>query len=173
MPQVIGLAGLAGAGKSTAAGILVSQGWKLVKFADPLKDMLRAIGLTQAEIEGEKKGLSSRLLGGKSPRYAMQTLGTDWGRVLISEDFWVNIWKQRARQQLLDGFCVVADDCRFANEVLAIKDFGGEVWTIHRPGLKAGSHPSESGSAMRFSSQMIRNDGTPDDLLAKVMERIG
>jgi hypothetical protein len=178
MPRVIGITGLAGSGKSSAASLLsIHHGFKLVKFADPLKDMLRAIGLGPAEIEGHKKGLPSRLLGGKSPRYAMQTLGTDWGRAMISDDLWTYIWKSRAKQFLLDGTPVVCDDCRFENEATVIRDLGGELWNIKRPqagrlGATGGlpGHESESGQAARYAKHQIQNSGTLDELLAKVTE---
>lgn len=176
MPRIIGLTGLAGAGKSTAAGMLQQQhGFRLVKFADPLKNMLKTLGLTHREIEGDRKGLPCKLLGGRSPRYAMQTLGTDWGRSLISDDLWVNVWRARAKELLLDGHPVVCDDCRFENEASVIKDLGGEIWNIRRPaatrlGATGGlpGHASESGVASRFAKLQINNDGTETDLMATI-----
>lgn len=178
MPRVIAVTGLAGSGKSSVASLLViHHGFKLLKFADPLKDMLRALGLGPAELEGPKKGLSCKLLGGRSPRYAMQTLGTDWGRSLICDDLWVNIWRQRAKLLLLDGFPVVCDDARFDNEALVIKDLGGEIWNIRRPAIgRLGAtgglpgHETENGAASRHALQQINNSGTLDDLLHRVSD---
>lgn len=80
LPPVIALTGLAGSGKSTASKYLVEKhGYQLVKFAGPLKDMLRAIGFGEDDIEGNGKELSNSLLCDKTPRHAMQTLGTEWG----------------------------------------------------------------------------------------------
>lgn len=60
MRQVIGFAGPARCGKGTAADHLVAKhDFRLVKFAGPLKDMLRALGFDESEIEGEKKELPS------------------------------------------------------------------------------------------------------------------
>lgn len=54
--QVIGLSGLARSGKSTAAAHLVSHhGYVRVRFADPLKAMAKALGLTDAEVDGDLK----------------------------------------------------------------------------------------------------------------------
>jgi hypothetical protein len=39
-------------------------GYAVVKFADPLKDMLRVLGLGVAELEGDKKAAPSELLCG-------------------------------------------------------------------------------------------------------------
>jgi cytidylate kinase len=98
-----------GAGKSTAAKYLVDRhGYKLIKFAAPLRAMLRAIGLREEELDGPVKELPSALLSGATPRHAMQMLGTEWART-INPDFWVRIWKAEADQHLR----VVVDDCRF------------------------------------------------------------
>lgn len=175
-PRVIGLTGLAGAGKSTASRMLVARhGFKLVKFADPIKQMLRVLGLGAEELDGAKKGLASRLLGGRSPRFAMQTLGTDWGRAMISEELWTSHWRTRARQLLLDGSSVVCDDCRFENEAEAIRDLGGEIWNIRRPsGARKGAtgglpgHISEAGAAARYAKVQINNSGNESDLMMKL-----
>ena len=178
MPRVIAITGLAGSGKSSVASLLcIHHGFRLVKFADPIKDMLRAIGLGPAELEGNKKGLPSRLLGGKSPRYAMQTLGTDWGRSMIHDNLWINIWRSRAKDILADGLPVVCDDARFQNEAEIVRDLGGEIWNIKRPAIgRLGAtgglpgHESESGVAARHATVQINNTGTLDDLLIKITE---
>jgi hypothetical protein len=62
------------------------RGFARVRFAGPLKAMMAALGCTNAEIDGDRKEVPCDLLGGKSPRWAMQTLGTEWGRKLIGDD---------------------------------------------------------------------------------------
>lgn len=175
MPRLIAITGLAGSGKSEVAKFLQSQhGFKLLKFADTLKEMLKVMGLSIEDLENPaKKGLPHRLLGGKSPRYAMQTLGTEWGRVLIHENLWAEIWKKKARQILLDGSPVICDDCRFLNEVEMVRDLGGEIWAIRRRGGNGiGSHASESGVAMRYSDWNISNNSTIEDLHFLIQGRI-
>lgn len=143
LPRVVGLSGVAGSGKSTAAAHLQRQGYTLVKFAGPLKDMMRAIGLSESQIEGADKENSTRLLQGKTPRYAMQTLGTEWGRNIIGAGFWTFLWEHRALQLLDAGHKVVVDDCRFANEAKAVRSLGGIVVRIKGRGGIAGEHESE------------------------------
>ena len=87
-PGLLGIHGKAGSGKSTAAQVLIDGGFKRVKFADPLKNMLRAIGLTDQHIEGDLKEVPCDMLLGQTPRHAMQTLGTEWGRGCIGGEFW-------------------------------------------------------------------------------------
>lgn len=141
---IIAFTGLAGSGKSTAAAHLVnSRGWQRVRFAGPLKAMMAALGLTPAEIDGDRKEQPCELLGGKTPRWAMQTIGTEWGRHLIDSDLWIRAWKV-AVDRLPPGVPVVVDDCRFPNEAAAITAAGGILIRIERPGAGTASvHESE------------------------------
>ncbi len=146
LPPVIALTGLAGSGKSTASKYLVEKhGYQLVKFAGPLKDMLRAIGLSEAQIEGALKEEPCRLLQGETPRYAMQTLGTQWGRECIGSSFWLFLWEDAVLKILDAGGRVVVDDCRFPNEADEVRKLGGVVWQLVGRGGIAGSHESEAG----------------------------
>lgn len=173
MPRIVGITGLAGSGKSSVASFLTSNhDFVIVKFADILKSMLRQLGLSEEELEGDRKGLPSKLLLGRSPRYAMQTLGTEWGRQLLHENIWCEVWKRRARQLLATGIPVVCDDCRFENEAHAIEDLGGELWSVSRPGVRAQGHISESGAAMRFATVRITNGGSLRELELTVADLI-
>lgn len=158
-PRVIALTGVAGSGKSTASAYLQSKGYQLTKFAEPLKDMLRAIGYSEDEIEGALKEVPRP--DGKTPRHAMQTLGTEWGRDCMGKDFWVNIWKERAATGL-----IVVDDCRFANEANAVRSMGGVVIRLEGRGGIKGAHSSER---MEFETdRTINNVGTLEDLHAAI-----
>lgn len=164
-PRLIALVGLAGSGKSTAAQHLTTNhGYRVEKLAGPLKGMLRALGLTESHIEGELKEVPCDLLGGRTPRYAMQTLGTEWGRDLIHPSLWVNAWMDRARNGL-----VVTDDCRFENEAEAVRRLGGIIVRVVRPSHGNGAgHASESGQARIVADLDIVNNGTTADLHAKI-----
>lgn len=143
-PKVLAFTGLAGSGKSTAADYLVSLGYVRVKFAGPLKAMMRALGLTDHHIEGDLKEVPTPLLAGKTPRYAMQTIGTDWGRDIIGPTLWTGLWHATVSDVLDNGGRVVCDDCRFANEVEAVRNVGGRVLRLHGRGGIGGGHVSES-----------------------------
>lgn len=160
-PTVIGLVGLAGSGKSTVAAILTEHHrFARERFAGPLKDMLRVLGCSDREIDGDLKEVPCEALGWKTPRHAMQTLGTEWGREYISPHIWVNAWRRRANRHER----VVADDCRFQTEVDAVRELGGVIWRIDRPGLVAGNHASEAGIKSLRADLIIENTGTIDDL---------
>lgn len=168
-PIVIGLTGLAGAGKSTVAAHLEARhGFTRIRFADTLKAMLRTLGLTDAQLEGDQKEKPCGLLGGKTPRLAMQTLGTEWGRETMHPDIWLRAWWARSRQHER----VVAEDVRFSNEVAAIDLAAGQTWRVTRPGLVAGQHPSEALQARLQVDLTIANDGDVAQLLRRADERL-
>jgi len=156
--------GKGGAGKSAAAAELVSNhGFVLVKFATPLKNMLRAFGLTDAEIEGESKEAPCEKLGGQTPRHAMQTLGTEWGRDLITPDLWVTAWARDVSKH--DR--VVVDDLRFPNELKTALALGGRVFEIVRKGGTINDgHVSEAGVGFRHGT--IHNNQSIEELRAAV-----
>lgn len=145
LPDVVAFNAPAGGGKSTAAHYLVeSYGYTLVKFAAPLKAMVRLLGLTDAHIEGGLKEVPCQLLCGKTPRHAMQTLGTEWGRDIIGADLWANAWRKMACDVLDQGGRVVCDDMRFANEEAVARRLGGIIIRLGGRGGIDGEHVSES-----------------------------
>lgn len=166
--RTIGFCGPAGAGKSTAAERLVKH-WRFnrVRFAGPLKAMMLALGLDPDQVDGNRKEEPSPLLCGRTPRQAMQWLGTEWGRDLIGQGFWIAAW-QAAVERTFDPLTpsygspklIVADDVRFANEAKAIRDRGGIVVRIERPGAGSASGHAHASEHMDFvPDRIIRNTG--------------
>lgn len=155
---VVALTGLAGSGKSTVAEYLNRRyDFTRIRFADPLKAAMRALGLSEAEVEGDLKSKPSPVLCGKTPRHAMQTLGTEWGRVLIDQNFWINLWLRR-----IDGKpLVVVEDCRFENEFAAVRALGGVTWRVCRPTVgEAMGHVSETEQAdQEVDFNLLNNRG--------------
>lgn len=90
---ILGLVGATGAGKSALSNRLVERdGYRHVHMGQPIKEMLASLGLSQDELYGPPatRNAPSAQLSGRSPRYAMQTLGTDWGRRMISPRIWAD-----------------------------------------------------------------------------------
>jgi hypothetical protein len=117
-PFVIGLCGLAGAGKTTAARFMEEEwAFERISFAGPLKAMCMAV-LSLSQSHGPLKEVPDESLCGKSPRQFMQLLGTEFGRELIGPDFWVRQWRAAVEKEcLIEGRgLIVADDVRFPNE---------------------------------------------------------
>jgi hypothetical protein len=118
------------------------------------------------EIEGDLKETAIPELCGRTPRHAMQTLGTEWGRKCMGEDFWVGQWRRRVEQVFSDAGRVVVDDCRFPNEAKAIRQLGGDIYRLQGRGGIPGQHESERGCG--DEDLVIANIGTIDDLHRKV-----
>lgn len=213
---VLGLNGKAGAGKSTAAGILRDRfGFVTVPFAGPLKRMARAAGFSAAEVYGDLKTKEARIDPKErfspyllksvelrmiaalpesmqreadngtlsrwwedhwheftSSRRFQQLLGTEWGREMVAQDFWIRCWKAEVGDHAATHFgplLVCADDCRFANEFEAIRKEGGRVVRLERDGAGAtegAGHASEAGGGLPDIT--LDNNGTPDVLEARL-----
>jgi hypothetical protein len=164
---IIGIAGEAGSGKGTAADVLIERGFVRGKFANALKEMLRALlryqGVEDVEryVEGDFKEIPSYYLSGKSPREFMQGIG-QWGREFGGEDFWVDIEfdVQKGAKNLL------FDDLRHDNEEAAIVKRGGLVLQLVGRGGIASDHISEQFKPK--VATVIENIGTITELQAKV-----
>lgn len=176
--QLIGLVGHAGVGKDTAAAGLAGLGYRNEKWAGGLKAMLGALlayqgaskDLIDRMIEGDLKEEPSEALCGRSPRHAMTTLGTEWGRDLMRSDFWIQVALRRAG--VGDGL-VVFSDTRFPNEVSAIRQLGGAIIKIERPGHPVDlSHPSEQFIASIEPDLTITNSAQSSQEFAEFVEAI-
>jgi hypothetical protein len=179
--RTIGFCGPAGAGKSTASERLVKR-WRFnrVRFAGPLKAMMLALGLSAEQVDGALKEEPTPLLCGRTPRQAMQWLGTEWGRNLIGSEFWIAAW-QAAVERVPPTFTyhggfdpirlIVADDIRFANEAKAIRDRGGIVVRIERPGAGSSSGGDHASERLDFvPDRIIRNRGDLAGFRAEIDE---
>lgn len=169
-PIVVAFAGTKGAGKDTAADVLVTEhDFTRVRMADGLKEMLRALlryrgtdeALIERYIEGDLKETPCPALNGRTMRHAMQTLGTDWGRKMIDEDIWVDSTHDRI---LAVGDAVVSD-IRFPNEAEMIKGLGGTVIRIDRDTGSVDPHVSEQLTSGLLVDWVVRNDGTSPESL--------
>lgn len=184
---IIALSGYARSGKDSAARALIAQGWEHRAFADVLRAFLLAVD-PLVPVSGWRRWLPwgprverlSALIArvgwggykevpgaGDEVRALLQRLGTDAGRALLGEDVWVDATLNRP----VTGEGLVLTDCRFPNEAEAVRERGGAVVRVERPGVgPVNSHISETalddydGFAARLA-----NDGTLADLDAQVL----
>lgn len=170
---LIGLAGAARSGKTTAAQPLASQhGLLHYAFAMPIKSMLaQGFNLSDDHLDGSLKEQPLPWLG-KSPRELLQLLGTEWGRGMVNADLWLLLAEQNLHS-LANCFPgsrgIAISDVRFENEAAFIRQHGGVVIHILRPDAEAvRSHSSEAGIAISDNDLVIHNDGDLVDLLAHV-----
>ena len=146
MKKIVGICGLIGHGKDTAAGFLIEQGYQRISFAGVLKDATAALfGWDRILLEGNTpesrvfreqvdEWWANRLdIPNFTPRLALQQIGTDALRKHFHPDIWVAACE---RQIEMTDKNVVISDCRFFNELDVIKRLGGTtvvVWRYEKP----------------------------------------
>jgi hypothetical protein len=118
-----------------------------------------------------------------TPRWALQYWGTEVGRNAFHSDIWIASLENKLRKSTDN---IVISDCRFRNEVAAIKQQGGRVIWIQRGMIphwydiaaKAnhgdeaaqrwldaeGVHASEYSWAGTKFDHVVQNNSTVDDL---------
>jgi hypothetical protein len=129
--------------------------------------MLRAIGLSEREIEGDLKEQPCELLCGQTPRFAMRSLGTEWGRNLMGEHIWARAWLPRVVPLLNAGHNVCVEDCRFPNESAAIKTLGGNIIRIRTDEPAPIEHVSEA-HALPYDVSIFNEKASLEVLHARV-----
>jgi hypothetical protein len=151
--EVIAITGYKGSGKSTLRKHFEHQGYWYQAFATPLKNMLISFVCSQGcspgkaynMFSGDLKEKPSEYFGGRTPRYAMQTIGTEW-RDMMSRNLFTDAWKRKALNHgRLEK--IVVDDLRFLHEMEMLKntpEFDTTIVLIHREGLiPSDNHVSE------------------------------
>ena len=162
---IIGITGYAQSGKSTLGELIVHHNGALhANFADLMRNFLYAINplvTPKSRIQDlvDHLGWERAKVGYPEVRRLMQRLGTDAGRKLFGETFWVDqFFANVGKTDLL-----VISDVRFPNEAQAIKDRGGIIVRIVRDGCEpVNAHVSET--SYNDQDFTIYNDAKPDEL---------
>jgi len=161
--NLIGIAGRARTGKDTlAAHLVAAYGFTRYAFADPLKAMLSHIpGWDERYLNGDLKDVVDPFYG-VSPRRAMQTLGTEWGRSL-APDWWVMV----ADRSIPEGQKTVISDVRFDDEAQYVRERGLLIHLVRPDAPGVAGHVSEAGVEVSVDDIVIGNDMGVPALLAK------
>jgi len=208
--MIIGICGLIGAGKDTIADYLVNiHQYRRESFANSLKDAVAQIfGWDRTMLEGRTKHSrewreqvdtwwANRLnIPELTPRWVLQHLGTDVLRTRFHDDIWIASLENKLRNITDD---VVITDCRFPNEINAIRASGGKVirvirgvepdwmpyainymsgpqtigWAIGKDMLtKFNVHASEYSWADTKFDQVIDNNSTMDHLYKQINDLV-
>jgi hypothetical protein len=104
-----------------------------------------------------------------SVRRILQWWGTEYRRA-DDPDYWTKEWAKLVESLDLSTTHVLIDDVRFMNELNTVRNEGGLVIKIERPGFNgAGNHASET-SLDDYSDwhSIIINDGSLADLKQKI-----
>ena len=168
--MIIGLSGYAQSGKDTVAELLcLNYGFKRISFALPMRD---AIYTLNPLVEGTNRIVDlvdeygwDVAKANPEVRRLLQVFGTEVGRSLFGETFWIDQAFKRAEEYER----VVFSDVRFPNEATAIQQRGGDVWRINRHNhAPVNGHKSEHAMDMFMFKHVLYNDGTIDDLADEV-----
>lgn len=141
--MIIGICGLIGSGKDTIADYLQNiHQFRRESFAHTLKDAVAAVfGWDRELLEGRTKQSrewretvdpwwAERLaMPNLTPRYVLQYWGTEVFRKGFHDDLWIAALENKLRNSSDD---IVITDCRFPNEISAIRDAGGVVIRVKR-----------------------------------------
>ena len=141
--MIIGVCGFIGSGKDTVADYLVNlHHFRRESFANTLKDAVSAVfGWNRTMLEGRTKQArewreqtdpwwAERLgIPHLTPRWILQNWGTEVCRKNFHDDIWIASLENKLRNSTDD---IVISDCRFPNEIAAIKKAGGRVVRVVR-----------------------------------------
>ena len=203
--MIVGLLGFIGSGKGTAGDILKDLGFTPLSFAKGVKDVAAEMfGWPRHLLEGDTEvsrnwreqpdEFWSKEFGKQfTPRFALQLMGTEVGRDIFHQDFWVIKMKKYIMENPEQNFVIT--DVRFRNEMEFVHKSGGILIEIQR-GIKphwygiaskanrgdnaaenfmlnqSGVHESEwrwiGGSIDHF----IDNEGTLEDLKKNMIKKL-
>lgn len=161
--MIIGITGRKGHGKDTLGAMFMQWGFQRDFFAAPIKEAVKvALNMTDDQVHGTvdiKETVDPRY--GITPRWAMQSLGTEWGRTHIHEDVWALACMSRIDSSSYPDWVIT--DTRFLNEARIIRENEGYLVRIVRPGADNGQfedHPSEREIGLIDAHVDIISDGT-------------
>ena len=199
--MIIGVCGFIGSGKDTVADYLQNfHEFRRESFASTLKDAVAAVfGWDRTMLEGRTKEArewreqvdpwwAQRLnMPELTPRLMLQLWGTEVCRKGFHDDIWIASLENKLRTSKDH---VVISDCRFPNEIKAIKAQGGKILWVQRGVIphwydiackankgdaKAqqwlkdeGIHASETAWAGTSFDHIVNNNSTIDSLYTTV-----
>ena len=163
--MIIGICGHKGSGKDYLANILKEYtGFKVVHFADPIKDIISDLfKISKDELNELKNSENTKILG-TNMRSILQTFGTNIMQKFCGKRIWVDL--------VLKEDNLIIADVRFQHEVDAILEKGGFIIKLDSPCLD--SHISESGidkipdSCFRYIFDNTKKDTSILDFAYKV-----
>jgi hypothetical protein len=185
MPRIVGINGFRRAGKDTIGQFLVDEyGYHRLSFAEPLYEAvyrlnpwmrtpstgpwtsLRAVRLRGLVDDNGWEALKGDPGWGDEIRRLLQYMGTEVGREMFGQDFWVDLALSKTNHT--DRY--VFTDARFENEFAAINEYKPDSFMLKvtRPGLISDGHASETEWPDEMFDGVVHNDGTVTELFRQV-----
>jgi hypothetical protein len=172
---LLGLCGYAGSGKDTLAAEIIKHHpeFRRVAFADKVRELAYELNpilpTGQLRYPVDLVGWDKAKTVDDYVRQYLQRLGVAC-RDVLGEDVWVNaaLPEHYTPSDPFDSNPdVVVTDVRFPNEAVAIKDRGGYIIRIERPGTcPVNGHMSETALDLWEPDLHIQNWSTPEHMLA-------
>lgn len=173
--MIIGLSGYAQVGKDTVANYLIEKyGYRRIAFADPIREALYTLDpkIRIDEMVGASLANAVDHMGWEEvkklstdARELLQRMGTEVGRNMFGQDFWV----EQAFKNVSSDENVVFTDVRFLNEASHIKSYYGQLWRVTKPDHgPVNGHNSETALDQYPFDWFIPNYGSKEDLYAIV-----
>lgn len=180
---LIAVTGYKNSGKNAVCNVLADlYGFKITGFADALKAQMLAIDpwipvrpgrWERLSVIVAKHGWENAKEYFPEVRRLLQKGGTEGGRDIFGQDIWIATWAKNVGALLEAEYDVCVSDMRFLNEASAVREMGGEVWRVYRPGTQVGdSHKSETELNRITPNWVIQNDGELADLVPLVRMRM-
>ena len=175
--MIIGISGYAQVGKDTVAAYLVEKyGFTRIAFADPIREAVYRLNpkINIADMRGVSLAVAVDGLGwenvkvdSQDARELLQRMGTEVGREMFGDNFWVDQAIKKASQYK----DVVIADVRYPNELEAILGHSGAVWRVVKDGTEAvNRHASESALDEYDFEHILFNNDTKQSLYESVDE---
>lgn len=171
MSALVGLIGKKRSGKDSFARPLVEEhGFRRFAFADPLKEAVLQTDPIVAFCTNPIRlsTVVERIGWEEAKEYPeVRRLLQNYGVAIrgIEPDFWVRATLDRALQHASEVGPVVVTDVRFPNEADEVRDAGGTIVRIVRPGLSSDdTHASETALDDYEEDRLVVNSGTLESL---------
>ena len=173
---IVGVCGDKQHGKDAIARLLIEAAWALGPttavrraMADPLKEEIAECFAPRMGVSKEELIRQMNTTGEKERwRLIMQWWGTEYRRT-DDPDYWVKKMVSWVAENNTYGL-VIVPDIRFQNEIDFVLQHRGYVIRVNRPGFPTDDAHASEQEWKQFNgwSQVIENDGTEEDLKAKV-----
>lgn len=168
--MIIGLSGYAQSGKDFTARTLTDvYGYERRAFADKIRKVLYSMNpdlpfdagwgpnSTRLQVVVDLYGWDE-VKQSTEVRRLLQALG-----VSMREQVGENVWINAALSDVKKNKNYVITDVRFPNEAYAIRDLGGKIWRVQRPGVSpVNHHVSETAMDGFLYDGVLHN--TPGDI---------
>lgn len=182
-PYVYGFGGWKESGKDSAAEALIdAHGFVVGSMSIPIDHDARVLDPIVAFVDGRPvhyaeyidevcSGDFTRAKENTELRGFLKRLGADYARE-IDLDFWVKRVRASIQASLDASVPYALTGARFENELQMVRDLGGPLVWVERPGIEGpkDTHSTESSVGPDDFDYVVVNDGTLAQLRQKVLD---